>query len=250
MAPLSTAFHVSDVEAVDTALLGTASPQKRYPPTNKGSKFPPEVLTPAEVRALLHAPSGRAPTGLRNRALIAVLYGAGLRLAEALALKVADVNLDAGDIRVLHGKGDRARTAGIDAGALVHLARWLDKRRALGVRNGALMCTLDGKPLSPRYVRTMLTRMAARAGIEKRVHPHGLRHTHAAELEREGFTVSEIQQQLGHCAQASYEADVDDHAAEHPDDDVDLLIEASDQTRLFRRAHRATLRAFVFGRRV
>ena len=57
------------------------------------------------------------------------VHGAGLRLAEALALRPADVNLDNGDIWVLHGKGDRDRTVGVDDGALVHLARWMDKRR-------------------------------------------------------------------------------------------------------------------------
>jgi integrase/recombinase XerD len=147
---------------------------------------------------LLYAPSGRAPTGLRNRALIAALYGAGLRLAEALALKPTDVDLDTCSIRVLHGKGDAARTAGIDEGAVVHVARWIDARRALGIRGRVLLCTLDGGELDPRYVRAMLQRMAQRAGIDKRVHPHGLRHTHAAELEASGFTVTEIQQQLGH----------------------------------------------------
>jgi hypothetical protein len=173
------------------------------PPTHAGQSFPPEPLTETEAKALLHAPSTRAPTGLRNRALIAVLYGAGLRLAEALALKASGVDFDAGEIRVLHGKGDEWRTVGIDAGALVHVARWADYRRSLGFRNGPLLCTLDGKPLSPRYVRAMLTRMAARAGIDKRVHPHGLRHTHAVELEKAGFTVTEIQGQLGHSSLAT-----------------------------------------------
>lgn len=168
------------------------------PPTNKGRKFPPEILTPVEARALLYAPSTRAPTGLRNRALIAVLYGAGLRLAEALALKPSDVNYEDAEIRVLHGKGDKARTAGIDDGALGHVARWADRRKALGIPGRALFCTLDGGALDPRYVRQMLQRSAKRAGIEKRVHPHGLRHTHAKELEQEGIPVSEIQDQLGH----------------------------------------------------
>lgn len=168
------------------------------PPSHKGETFPAEILTEDEARTLLHTPSSRAPTGVRNRALIAVMYGAGLRLSEALALRSADVDLDAGSIRVLHGKGDKARTVGIDDGALVHLARWMDTRRTLGMKGRVLLCTLDGGPLSPRYVRAMLTREAAQAGIEKRVHPHGLRHTHATELERQGFTVSEIQQQLGH----------------------------------------------------
>lgn len=168
------------------------------PPTNKGQKFPAEILTAAEARALVYAPSGRAPTGIRNRALIAAMYGAGLRLAEALALKPADVNYDAGEIRVLHGKGDKSRTVGIDDGALGHVARWAERRQALGIRGRVLLCKLDGGALDPRYVRAMLERAATQAGIDKRVHPHGLRHTHAVELEQGGFTASEIQQQLGH----------------------------------------------------
>jgi site-specific recombinase XerD len=160
--------------------------------------FPKEILTPSEARAVLYAPSAHSATGIRNRALIAVMYGAGLRLAEALALRPVDVDVDEGSIRVLHGKGDKARTVGIDTGALVHLSRWIDARAARGIKGRVLLCTLGGDPISPRFVRAMLVRSAHRAGVDKRVHPHGLRHTHAVELERNGITVSEIQQQLGH----------------------------------------------------
>lgn len=160
---------------------------------------PPEMLTPDEARALIYAPSSRAPTGLRNRALMAAMYGAGLRLAEALALKPSDVNYKGAQIAVLHGKGDKYRYVGIDEGALGHIARWSDKRRELGLgRAPYLFCTLDGKKLYPSYVRAMVGRYGKRAGIEKRVHPHGLRHTHAKELEESGFTVRDIQDQLGH----------------------------------------------------
>lgn len=168
------------------------------PPTNAGKTFHPEILTEREAKALLYTPSHRAPTGLRNRALIAIMYAAGLRVGEVLALKPSDVNLEDASIRILHGKGDKARTVGIDEGALVHIARWVDARRAYGIKGRVLMCTLTGGPLSQRYVRAMLTRAAGKVGIDKRVHPHGLRHTHAAELEAAGFTVTEIQQQLGH----------------------------------------------------
>lgn len=168
------------------------------PPTNKDKKFPTEILTADEARDLLLAPSGRAPTGIRNRAIIALMYGAGLRLSEVLALKPSDVNLDGRSVRILHGKGDKARTVGLDGGALVHVARWLDTRRARGIRGRVLLCTLDGGPLSPRYVRAMVARAAGRAGIEKRVHPHGLRHTHAVELDEAGFRTIEIMKQLGH----------------------------------------------------
>ncbi|MGC2652290.1 MAG: tyrosine-type recombinase/integrase [Mycobacterium sp.] len=168
------------------------------PPTHRGMTFPAEILNPDEARRLLLAPSKRAPTGVRNRALIAVMYGAGLRVAETLALKPSDVDTDAASIRILHGKGDKARLAGIDEGALLHVARWIDTRRGLGIKGRVLFCTLNGTALSPRYVRAMLKRMADRVVIDKRVHPHGLRHTHAAELERDGLAVSAIQQQLGH----------------------------------------------------
>ena len=150
------------------------------PPPNKGHKYPAEPLTAEEVSLLLRGCSLRAPTGIRNRALIAVMYRAGLRVSEALALRPADVNTADGTLRVLHGKGDKARTVGLDSGALDAVARWADRRREYGFRNGPLFCTLDGGPLSAGYVRDMLKRQRAKAGIEKRVHPHGLRHTHAA----------------------------------------------------------------------
>lgn len=172
------------------------------PPSHKGETLPVEVLTVDEARALIRQASTRAPTGIRNRALIVVLYRGGLRLAEALALKPADVDLAAGTIRVLRGKGAKARTVGIDEGAAAIVARWIDKRRGLGLRSG-LFCTLAGDPLEPRYVRAMLARYAQRAGIAKRVHPHGLRHTHAAELMHEGVPANVIQAQLGHSSLAT-----------------------------------------------
>jgi len=83
--------------------------------TASGSRRrPPEVLSEAEAIALIKACSTRAPTGVRNRALIAVLWPCGLRISEALALELRDVDLEAGTVRVRHGKGDKSRTVGID----------------------------------------------------------------------------------------------------------------------------------------
>ena len=173
-------------------------------PANKGKRYPAEPLTPEEVRALLQACSSRAPTGIRNRALITVLYRCGLRISEALALEPKDVNPKEGSIRVLHGKGDRARTVGMDPESFVSVDRWLDRRSALGF-NGRrrLFCTLAGDPLSTPYIRALLPRLARTGGIEKRVHAHGLRHTHAAELAREGKPMNLIQAQLGHSSLAT-----------------------------------------------
>lgn len=170
-------------------------------PAHAGQTLPPEVLTPEEARSLLRVPSPRAPTGIRNRALLAVLYRGGLRISEALALERRDLNAAACTLTVRHGKGDRHRAIGMDPAAFGLVARWLDERRRLGLgRPSVVFCTLDGHPLQASYVRALLPRLARKAGIEKRVHPHGLRHTCAAELAVEGVPVPLIQQQLGHAS--------------------------------------------------
>src|SRR3954451_19993530 len=99
------------------------------PPTNAGRKLPPEPLTAAEVQQLVNATSNRSSSGIRLRALIGVLYGAGLRLAEALALETRDVDTQKGIIRVRNGKGGKTRTVGIDPQGTALLDRWLDRRR-------------------------------------------------------------------------------------------------------------------------
>jgi site-specific recombinase XerD len=168
-------------------------------PANKGRKYPAEPLTASEVEGLIRACSNRAPTGIRNRALLAVLWRCGLRLSEALALYPKDIDGQAGTLRVLHGKGDRARTVGVEPGALAIVARWQDVRRKLNIGPRArLFCTLAGHPLKTAYVRALLPRLARKAGIEKRVHAHGLRHTHASELAAEGIPMNVVQAVLGH----------------------------------------------------
>jgi integrase/recombinase XerD len=170
----------------------------------KGTKYPPELLTAEEARDIIRSCSRRAPTGIRNAALFTLMYRGGLRIGEALALRPKDVDAKAGTLTVLHGKGDKRRVVGLDDGAFAVLQRWLDRRQALGL-NGRqpIFCTLRGEALDDSYVRHALRRAAARAGIEKRVHPHGLRHTHAAELMAEGVPANVIQDQLGHSSLAT-----------------------------------------------
>ena len=168
------------------------------PGGNRGQSFPAEVLSGAEVRALMDA-CREGALGDRNRALIALMYRAGLRVSEALALRPVDVDPKAGTIRVLRGKGGKARTVGVDDTALRFVERWLEHRGRLELGGQVLLfCSLAGEPLEPASVRQSLRRCAARAGISKRVHPHGLRHTLAAELALEGVPVHVIQQTLGH----------------------------------------------------
>jgi site-specific recombinase XerD len=127
------------------------------------------------------------------------MYRGGLRCKEALSLYPKDIDPAAGTIRVLQGKGSRARTIGLDAGAFAVIERWMEMRRKRSIDGRRpLFCTLGGDSLSPAYVRKMLPRTARKAGILKRVHAHGLRHTHAAQLASEGVPINVISKQLGH----------------------------------------------------
>lgn len=162
-------------------------------------RYPVEILTKQEVQALIQSCSRYAPTGIRNRALIVLLYRSGLRVSEALSLKPRDLDPDKGTVNVRDGKGHKPRIVGLDPGSFAYIDCWLNKRRSLGINGHAeIFCTLKGGKLSTHYVRDLLKRKGKQVGIEKRVHPHGLRHTHAAELAHEGFPMNLIQKQLGH----------------------------------------------------
>ncbi len=174
----------------------TSAPPRR---TTCGRRFPAEVLTDDEVRRLLAACKGPAFTVARHRALIALLYRGGLRVSEALSLCPKDIDAGAGSIRVLWGKGGKARTVGVDAGGFALVASWAATRATAGVSERApLFCTREGVAMTSGYVRRLMPSLARRAGILKRVHAHGLRHTHAAQLRAEGVDIGVIRRQLGH----------------------------------------------------
>ena len=174
--------------------------------SNKGKRFPVETLTREEVALLVGAVRGNGVVAVRNRALVSVLVGLGLRISEALALRPSDVKPDA--LLVRHGKGDQSRIAHIAPDARVLLAAWLDKRAGLGL-NGRqpVFCGVShgsvGKPIATAYVRRLLPALAQRAGIDKRVHAHGLRHTHATDLVERRASLRVIQAQLGHASSAT-----------------------------------------------
>lgn len=161
-------------------------------------RLPVEILTPEEVHSLMSA-CGTTPIGIRHRALIAVMYRAGLRISEALDLYPKDVDLERGAIRVLSGKGGYARTVGIDQGGIAHLRHWIDLRPRFDLDGRhPLLSALSGGRLTEAYIRRLMPRLAKKARIPKRVHAHGLRHTHAAELRSEGIDIGIISKQLGH----------------------------------------------------
>ncbi len=172
-------------------------------PANYGRTFPAEVLAPGEIGRLIQACPRRGAAGVRNRALIVVLWRGGLRTQEAFDLELRDIDRDAGSLTIRHGKGNRRRVVGFDPAAFAVLDQWLQLRAKIDVPPGRkVFCTITrgniGQPISGGYWRETIKRLGQRAGIEKRVHSHGLRHTHATELRREGVDLVLIQRQLGH----------------------------------------------------
>ncbi len=138
--------------------------------------------------------------------MLAILWRTGVRISEALELRPHDIDLKNGTVRVRVGKGLKPRTTVLsDLDALPLVERWLRERGSLNaVRQGApLLCTLKGTATDPSYARHLLPRLAKRAGLERRVHPLGLRHTHAADLALAGVPVLAIQQQLGHTSRVT-----------------------------------------------
>ena len=172
---------------------------------------PAALLSEEEVRALLGACSRRAPTGVRDRALITLLWRTGLRISEALALEAArDIRLSGSrpTLRVRDSKtASGRRLVAVRAEAVDALERWLEVRERIGLgRRGRLFCTLDGGPLDSSQVRAMLRRRARRAGLNIRVHPHAFRATALMEAYRAGIGLPVIRDIAGHANLGSTDA--------------------------------------------
>jgi site-specific recombinase XerD len=172
-------------------------------------KLDKDVLTTDEVRSLVSQCNQRCLTGLRNAILISLLYETGLRIGEALALRPKDLNVEDGTIRILHGKGDRSRTIHLPETLVPRIELWLERRKTeRGINKRApVFCTIrkgpsetskKGLALNDIYVRELIHRLARKADIGKRVHPHCLRRSFASQLIRQGVEIDRIQQLLGH----------------------------------------------------
>jgi site-specific recombinase XerD len=168
-------------------------------PRNKGRRYPADPPTTEEIIAVMRC-AGATPYGLRARALVVLLWRAGLRVSEALALAESDLDRTTGGVLVRLGKGGKRRRVGMDVWGWQQLQPWLDRRIELPV--GALLCVIGGptagRPWSPSAARETLHQLAVEAGVRRRFAPHQLRHAHAVEVAREGVPLTIIQRQLGH----------------------------------------------------
>jgi integrase/recombinase XerD len=167
----------------------------------------PRTLSPGEAERLIAAANGVAPRALRDRALVELLYGAGLRVSEAVGLDKNGVDLDDRLVRVI-GKGDKERVVPIGRQAVQALRRYLARGRPYLDRRHRpeLFLNARGGPLTRSGAFLVLRRLAAVAGLEAdRVHPHLLRHSFATHLLEGGADLRSVQEMLGHADLATTE---------------------------------------------
>ena len=161
-----------------------------------------EIYEPADVRAVVDACSEDTPTGLRDAAIVFLLWCTGLRSAELCDLGPDDIDRRRGTVWVACGKGGKSRLVitprASRAELWKRLDRWLRARESHAWVGSPLFCSLQGARLDQSYIRKTLALLAERAGVRRRFHPHGLRHTFAATMHLKGVSLTRIMQQLGH----------------------------------------------------
>lgn len=160
----------------------------------------PEVLSIEEIDAMEAAIDLSQPQGHRNKAIMETLYSCGLRVSEMLSLKISDIYFTEQYITVI-GKGNKQRLVPISASAIKHINFWLEDRDNLNIKKGCedyLFLNRRGGQLSRVMVFNIIKDLAERAGVQKNISPHTLRHSFATHLLEGGANLRDIQEMLGH----------------------------------------------------
>jgi integrase/recombinase XerD len=181
-----------------TGILDT-NPARLIDLPKSGLKLP-EVLDVDQVARLLEAPDAGKPLGLRDAAMLELIYAAGLRVSELINLKVTAVNLEAGFVRVL-GKGSKERIVPIGRRAIQGIQAYIANGRPLQLKKATshyLFVARSGRPMTRQGFWKLLRRYALAAGIGQRVTPHCLRHSFASHLLEGGADLRAVQTMLGH----------------------------------------------------
>lgn len=169
---------------------------------NSGVKLPPSVLNSSEVVSLLEAHNTRYFTNVRDQAMFVLMWRSMLRCREVIDLRSDDFDYANSQIYVRHGKGDKFRVVGMDdqtACMMQEYEAWIVDHGYSHLRtDGRMFFTHKATAVDSVHLRRKIARMAKKAGITKRVHCHGMRHTGASELAREGVPLPVISAQLGH----------------------------------------------------
>jgi len=154
----------------------------------------PVILEPEEAKKLIKQPNKRCPTGLRNKTIMSLMLHCGLRLSEVVNLKHGNINLTKGKLRVESGKGKKDRDLAIPD----YLNDLLDTWRNIRPKSNFFFSTLKGRKLSDRYIQQMVKRYTQKAGIEKKISPHTLRHTYATQYYKQTKDIETLRRILGH----------------------------------------------------
>ncbi len=160
----------------------------------------PDALTIGEVERLLDAPDLTTPAGLRDRAILELLYSSGLRVSELCEAKLQQIDIANGAVKV-YGKGSKERVVPMGFQAVIALSGYLDQGRPRLVKpitGSGCFLSNRGIPISRKTVWVLIKKYARKAGIEKPVKPHGLRHSFATHLLTGGADLRVIQELLGH----------------------------------------------------
>jgi integrase/recombinase XerD len=160
----------------------------------------PDVLSVEEVRLLLTTPETTTPMGKRNAAMVELLYAAGLRVSELIQLKLNDINIEAGFIRVF-GKGSKERIVPIGSHARDKIKEYTDDARSILLKKASshyLFVARAGKPMTRQGFWKLLKQYGVKAGIVKKITPHTLRHSFASHLLEGGADLRSVQVMLGH----------------------------------------------------
>ena len=160
-----------------------------------GRKKLPVVLEPAEAERLVKQPNKRYRTGRRNIAIIKIILNMGLRVSEITNLKPSHIKLNSQKLRIIDGKGGKDKNLFIHSELIEFIKAWKDIRPE---NAEFFFTTLKGGKISRRYLYDMIKRYGKRAGIDKIIGPHTLRHTFATEYYRQSKDIETLRQILGH----------------------------------------------------
>ena len=177
----------------------SANPAKLVDLPKTGMKLP-DVLSVPQVEKLLAAPDRKTPRGLRDAAMLEMIYAAGLRVSELIQLAVTSVQLEAGFVRVV-GKGNKERIVPIGRKAIATVQEYLGNGRPALMKNKMsrhLFVGHAGKPMTRQGFWKLLRKYALLAGIQQRIYPHSLRHSFASHLLEGGADLRAVQVMLGH----------------------------------------------------
>jgi integrase/recombinase XerD len=160
----------------------------------------PDVLTQAEVTAMINAASGKDAQSVRDCAMLELFYASGLRVSELVALRLEDVNLETGIVLCM-GKGSKERLIPVGGRALEAIDKYLGKARiklVKGRAEGAIFISRLGKKMSRQSAWNIIKFYARKAGVKKNIKPHTMRHTFATHLLEHGADLRSVQEMLGH----------------------------------------------------